>query len=156
RMQNAYHDACKTDVTGILLECYHDAQETRQEAEQMARLGFLSLEHLAHAEAMYWSTCREVLRKLLAAELSPAPTEQLELEEQLTAMSRCGVSDRHSILDHRASQQVFPVMRLHRLTEKPGRRGRVVDLPCASDGTSSQYVVSHGNTSWLPLQGHKH
>ncbi len=156
RMENAYTDACKTDVTGILLECYHDAQEARQEAEQMSRLGYLSLDHLAHAEAMYWSTCREVLRKLTAAELTPPPTEQLELEEQLTDLYLCDFSVFHSIIDHWAIQQVFPVMPLHRLTEKPERRAQVVDLTCDSDGKIDQYVVSHANTSWLPLHKHQH
>ena len=156
RMETAFADASETDVTGILLECYHDAQEARQEAEQMSRLGFLSLEHLAHAEAMYWSTCREVLRKLTAAELSPPPTELMELEEQLTDLYLCDFSIFHSIIDHWAIKQVFPVMPLHRLTEQPERRAQVVDLTCDSDGKISQYVVNHGNTNWLPLHQHQY
>src|SRR5690606_6094180 len=78
RMETAYEEACATEVTGILLESYHDAQDARQEAEQMARLGYLTLDQMAHTESMYWSTCREVLRKLTAAELIPPPNEQLE------------------------------------------------------------------------------
>lgn len=156
RMRTAYDDACKTDVPGILLECYHDAQELRQEAEQMSRMGYLTLEQFAYTEAMYWSTCREVLGKLLAADLVPPPPEQLELEEQLTDLYLGDFSVFHSIIDHWAIQQVFPVMPLHRLTEKPERRAQVVDLTCDSDGKITQYVHSHTNTSWLPLHQYHH
>jgi len=156
RMETSFEEACATQVTGILLECYHDAQEARQEAEQMARLGYLTLDQMAHTESMYWSTCREVLRKLTAAELTPPPNEQLELEEQLTDLYLCDFSVFHSIIDHWAIEQVFPVLPLHKHDQRPERRAQVVDLTCDSDGKIDQYVVGSGNTSWLPLHTHHH
>lgn len=156
RMEGAFKEACETKVTGILLESYHDAREAREEADQLMRLGYMTLDQLAHTDSLYWSTCREVLRKLAAAELTPPPTEQLELEEQLTDLYLCDFSVFHSIIDHWAIQQVFPVMPLHRLDEQPKRRAQVVDLTCDSDGKIDQYVVGHGNTSWLPLHNYKH
>jgi arginine decarboxylase len=156
RMETSYEEACATKVTGILLECYHDAQEARQEAEQMARLGYLTLDQMAHTESMYWSTCREVLRKLTAAELTPPPNEQLELEEQLTDLYLCDFSVFHSIIDHWAIEQVFPVLPLHKHDQRPERRAQVVDLTCDSDGKIDQYVVGSGNTNWLPLHTHHH
>ncbi|MCC5884934.1 MAG: biosynthetic arginine decarboxylase [Gammaproteobacteria bacterium] len=156
RMESAYQEACSTEVTGILLECYHDAREAREEADQLMRLGFMTLDQLAHTDSLYWSTCREVLHRLAAAELSPVPTEQLELEEQLTDLYLCDFSVFHSVIDHWAIEQVFPVMPLHRLQERPRRRAQVVDLTCDSDGKIDQYVVGTGNTSWLPLHNHVH
>lgn len=156
RMEAAFQEASDTEVTGILLESYHDAREAREEADQLMRLGYMTLDQLAHTDSLYWSTCREVLRKLAAAELTPPPTEQLELEEQLTDLYLCDFSVFHSIIDHWAIEQVFPVMPLHRLQEKPTRRAQVVDLTCDSDGKIDQYVVGHGNTSWLPLHKHEH
>ncbi len=156
RMEAAYCEACSTEVTGILLECYHDAREAREEADQLMRLGFMTLDQLAHTDSLYWSTCREVLQKLAVAELSPVPTEQLELEEQLTDLYLCDFSVFHSVIDHWAIGQVFPVMPLHRLDERPRRRAQVVDLTCDSDGKISQYVVGTANTSWLPLHNHVH
>jgi arginine decarboxylase len=156
RIETAYQEACATEVTGILLECYHDAREIREEADQLMRLGYLTLDQLAHTDSLYWSICREVLRKLSDAQLAPPPTEQLELEEQLTDLYLCDFSVFHSIIDHWAIQQVFPVMPLHRLNEKPERRAQVVDLTCDSDGKIDQYVCGHANTSWLPLHKHNH
>ncbi|HBX38580.1 MAG TPA: biosynthetic arginine decarboxylase [Pseudohongiella sp.] len=156
RMETAFQEASETDVTGILLECYHDAREIREEADQLMRLGYLTLDQLAHTDSLYWSTCREVLRKLAEAELATPPTEQLELEEQLTDLYLCDFSVFHSIIDHWAIQQVFPVMPLHRLNERPERRAQVVDLTCDSDGKIDQYVCGNTNTSWLPLHTHKH
>jgi arginine decarboxylase len=116
----------------------------------------LTLDQLAHIDSLYWSICREVLRKLSAAALTPPPTEQLELEEQLTDLYLCDFSVFHSIIDHWAIQQVFPVMPLHRLHERPERRAQVVDLTCDSDGKIDQYVCGHANTSYLPLHAYRH
>lgn len=155
RMETAYREASETEVIGMLLESYHDAREVREEVDQLMRLGFLSLDQFAHTDSLYWSTCREVLRKLAAAELTPPPTEQLELEEQLTDIYLCDFSVFHSIIDHWAIGQVFPVMPLHRLDERPLRRAEVVDLTCDSDGKIDQYVVGQGNSNWLPLHDHR-
>ena len=151
RMASVYSDAKLAKKSDILLECFHDAQEIRQETEQMARLGYLGVEHMAHSDSLYWSICREVLRKLAVAELNPVPTEQTELEKQLTDMYLGNFSVFHSIIDHWAIGQVFPVMPLHRLHEKPERRGQLVDLTCDSDGKVSQYVSSSGTSDYLPL-----
>ena len=151
RMGRVYEDIETAANTGMLLECYHDALELREETEQMARLGYLSVEKLAHADSLYWSICREVLRRLAAMQLNPVPPEQTELEEQLTDQYLGDFSVFHSIIDHWAIDQLFPVMPLHRLQEPPERRARLVDLTCDSDGKISQYVSSHANPGWLPL-----
>lgn len=157
RMQSTLADAEKHehDAPGTLLECYHDAEELRAEVDQLLRLGYISLEHVAQSDRLYWHTCREVLRKLQAAELSPPPQEQLDLEEQLTDLYLCDFSVFHSIIDHWAIDQVFPVMPLHRLDEVPTRRAQVVDLTCDSDGKIKNYVSGQGNANWLPLHEHK-
>lgn len=151
RMTSVYSDAQSADKMSMLLECYHDAQEIRQETEQMARLGYLSVEHMAQSDSLYWSICREVLRKLTVIGSIPVTAEQIELEKQLTDMYLGDFSVFHSIIDHWAIGQVFPVMPLHRLQDKPERRGQLVDLTCDSDGKVSQYVTSSGTSDWLPL-----
>lgn len=151
RMNSVYSNVQQVEKCDMLLECYHDALEIRQETEQMARLGYLTIEHVAQADNLYWSICREVLRKLAAAELNPAPVEQLELEKQLTDIYLGDFSVFHSIIDHWAIGQIFPVMPLHRLHERPKRRGQLVDLTCDSDGKVSQYVSALGTLDWLPL-----
>ncbi|MCB1649924.1 MAG: arginine decarboxylase, partial [Pseudomonadales bacterium] len=129
----------------------HDAMDAHQEAEQLARLGYLNVEYLAHTESLYWSTAREVLRKFRELEIDPVPVEQSDLETQLTDLYLTDFSVFQSILDHWAIGQVFPVLPLDRLDEEPRRRGQVVDLTCDSDGKIDQYVSSLSNKSWLPL-----
>lgn len=151
RMSAVCDDARVAEKPGMLLECFHDAQELREEAEQTLRLGYLSLDHLAHVDNLYWSACREVLRKLSRAGLETPPAEQRILEEQLTDLYLCDFSVFHSIIDHWAIGQVFPVMPLHRLGEEPQRRARIVDLTCDSDGKIKTYVSDRHTSSWLPL-----
>ena len=155
RMVAAYKEALKVDTRGALTEVIHDAQDAHQEAEQLARLGYLNVEFLAHVESLYWNIAREVLRKFQALEMDPIPIEQTDLESQLTDLYLADFSVFQSILDHWAIGQVFPVMPLDRLDEEPNRRGQVVDLTCDSDGKIDQYVSSHFNKSWLPMHEYR-
>ncbi len=155
RMQAAATEASHVHSRGKLTEVIHDAQEARLEAEQLARLGYLNIEHLAFVESLYWRTAREVLQRFTALDIEPRPAEQLELEKQLTDLYLCDFSVFQSILDHWAIGQVFPVMPLDRLDEEPVRRGQIVDLTCDSDGKIAQYVSSHANKAWLPLHDYR-
>ena len=150
-LREAFAEVESSTATAVLLEIYHDAQEARAQADQLARLGYLGVESLAEADALYWRTCRAILHKLRAAKLSPVPVEQQQLEEHLTDLYLCDFSVFHSILDHWAIGQIFPVMPLHKLDEEPVRRGIVVDLTCDSDGKISRYVREDATAQWLPM-----
>jgi len=152
-LATALNDARAGEELQPLLETFHDAQESRTEADQLMRLGYLDVESLAQADSLYWSTCREVLARLQSLELSPPPPEQAQLEDQLTDIYLCDFSVFHSIIDHWAIGQTFPVMPLHRLDEAPRRRAQVVDLTCDSDGKVAHYVGAGGTSEWLPLHG---
>lgn len=155
RIESAYNEALEADTRGALTEIIHDAKDAHQEAEQLARLGYLNMEFLAQAESLYWSTAREVLRKFQELEIDPVPTEQIDLETQLTDLYLADFSVFQSILDHWAIGQVFPVLPLDRLDEEPKRRGQIVDLTCDSDGKIDQYVSSNVNKSSLPLHDYR-
>jgi arginine decarboxylase len=152
-LQTSLEEAQQATTIQPLLEAFHDAQESRNEADQLMRLGYLDVESLAQADSLYWSTCREVLARLQTLELDPAPPEQAQLEDQLTDVYLCDFSVFHSIIDHWAIGQIFPVMPLHRLDQRPKRRAQVVDLTCDSDGKVSHYVRAGGVSEWLPLHG---
>jgi arginine decarboxylase len=156
RMLAALEEARQADDNvGELLEAYHDAQEARAEADAVFRLGFLDLEQLATVETLYWGACREILDGLIAAAPEVEPPVQSELEALLTDMYLCDFSVFHSMLDHWAIDQLFPIMPLQRLLERPERRAVVVDLTCDSDGKVSQYVSSLDDRSHLPLHALK-
>jgi arginine decarboxylase len=150
-LRDALEEVQANSAPSLLLETYHDAQEARAQADQLARLGYLDVESLAEADALYWRVCRDILHKLQAAKLSPVPVEQQQLEEHLTDLYLGDFSVFHSILDHWAIGQIFPVMPLHRLTEEPLRRGMLVDLTCDSDGKISRYVRESSTSNWLPM-----
>jgi arginine decarboxylase len=134
-----------------LLEAYHDAEEAKAEAESLLRLGYLDIEQLADIDELYWKTCRKILDGLQAAQLEDLPREQLELEAQLTDLYLGNFSVFQSVLDHWAIGQVFPVMPLQRLNERPLRKGVLVDLTCDSDGKIANYVSALENTRYLPM-----
>jgi arginine decarboxylase len=155
RMRQVLDAIQNIENIGMLFEVFHDAQEIREESAQLARLGYLPLDHLAQTDSLYWTICREVLRLLKIEDLNPLPNEQLELERQLIDLYLCDFSVFQSIPDHWAIKQVFPVMPLDRLDEEPMRRGQLVDLTCDSDGKISEYVSSNPDRSWLPLHDFK-
>ncbi|HVL36339.1 MAG TPA: biosynthetic arginine decarboxylase, partial [Burkholderiales bacterium] len=134
-----------------LLEAYHDAREAKDEAESLLRLGYLDVEQAAAIDEQYWIACREILAGLRAAGLEDAPPEQLDLEAQLTDLYLANFSVFQSMLDHWAIGQVFPVMPLARLDERPARKAVVVDLTCDSDGKIAEYVTALDNPRFLPL-----
>jgi arginine decarboxylase len=151
RLLTTLDEAREASELSALLEAFHDAQEAREEAEQLMRLGYLDVESLAQADSLYWDACRAVLSTLQALALFPVPAEQAQLEDLLTDVYLCDFSVFHSIIDHWAIGQMFPIMPLHRLDEQPRQRAQVVDLTCDSDGKVSQYVRAEGSSEWLPL-----
>jgi arginine decarboxylase len=136
---------------GELLEAYHDAREAKEEAQSLLMLGYLELEQAAAIDALYWSTCADILERLRAAALEDRPPEELELEAQLADLYLGNFSVFQSLLDHWAIGQAFPIMPLARLDEEPTRRGVLVDLTCDSDGKVASYVTGLDDGAHLPL-----
>ena len=56
-----------------------------------------------------------------------------------------------SVPDHWAVKQLFPIMPLHRLNERPTRRGVIADLTCDSDGKMDQFIDLRDVKSSLEL-----
>ncbi|HET6630460.1 MAG TPA: biosynthetic arginine decarboxylase [Woeseiaceae bacterium] len=134
-----------------LLEACHDVVQIHRDAATLFGMGHLPLEQNALVERYYWSCCSALLKKLRAAEPDPVPAEYHELEEKLVDQYLCDFSVFQSMLDHWAIDQPFPIMPLHRLHERPGRRALLVDLTCDSDGKVSHYVSSRDDKSFLEL-----
>jgi arginine decarboxylase len=53
--------------------------------------------------------------------------------------------------DHWAVKQLFPILPLHRLDERPTRRGVIADLTCDSDGKIDQFIELRDVKSALEL-----
>ncbi len=133
-----------------VLEAYHDAEHWVGEAQAMYTHGVLSLAQRARAEQLFFAICAAV-RVLLKPE-SRAHREVLdELNEKLADKYFCNFSLFQSLPDVWAIDQVFPIMPLHRLGERPARRAVIQDLTCDSDGRIDHYVDREGVESSLPL-----
>jgi arginine decarboxylase len=131
-------DAYRSISDRRLVECYHDALQAREQALQMFSFGYLGLEARGLVERLYWATClkiRDMCRRL------PAVPEELEgLETMLSDIYFCNVSIFQSLPDSWAIDQVFPIMPVHRLEERPSRSAVLADITCDSDGKIDHFV----------------
>jgi arginine decarboxylase len=121
-----------------LVECYHDALTAREQVLQMFNLGLLSLEFRGLAERLYWATCariRDYCRKL-----QRLPEELEDLESILSDTYFCNFSVFQSLPDSWAIDQLFPILPIHRLDERPTRTAVLADITCDSDGKIDHFV----------------
>ncbi|HEX2585744.1 MAG TPA: biosynthetic arginine decarboxylase [Steroidobacteraceae bacterium] len=132
-----------------LVECYHDTLQAREQALQMFKLGYLSLQHRGLAERWYWATCgkiRDVCRKI-----GKTPEELQDLESILSDTYFCNFSLFQSLPDSWAIGQLFPIMPIHRLNERPTRNAVLADITCDSDGKIDDFVSPRGDKHALEL-----
>ena len=123
---------------GNRIESLHDAQQIKEETQQMFDLGLLDLEAKAKIESVYWQLARQIVT--LHRGLKYVPEEVKELETSLGDQYICNFSVFQSLLDHWALGQLFPIMPIHRLTTPPERQGTLVDITCDSDGKVSKFT----------------
>ena len=120
------------------LERFHDAQQRKEEAQSLFTLGYLDLKTRALAENLFWEICRDIKRT--AAKKGYVPDELEQLEITLAEQYVCNFSVFQSLLDHWALDQLFPIMPLHRLNERPSVEAILVDITCDSDGKINEFV----------------
>jgi len=131
-------DAWRSVSERRLVECYHDALTAREQVLQMFNLGLLSLEFRALAERLYWATCAKV--RDCCRRLERVPEELEDLESVLSDNYFCNFSVFQSLPDSWAIEQLFPIMPIHRLDERPTRTGVLADITCDSDGKIDRFV----------------
>lgn len=130
-------------------ESYHDAMQARQDALVLFNHGNLALEERAGVETRFRVACDRIGR--LVRKLDYVPDDLANLESMLATTYFCNFSVFQSIPDHWAIRQLFPVMPLHRLDEKPTARGILADITCDSDGVMDQFVDLRDVRNTLPL-----
>ena len=132
-----------------LLESFHDAQQALDSALNLFSLGYMSLEQRSMAENYYWAICRRVLTMARSMDVFP---EELEgLDTLLADTYFCNFSLFQSMPDSWAIKQLFPVMPIHRLDERPQRKGILGDVSCDSDGKIDQFIDRRDVKKTLPL-----
>jgi len=133
-----------------ILECYQSANSKMESLKQQFNEGNLSLEEKATCEQYYYELCDNIRRQLNSEKKSHRETLD-ELNEKLADKYFCNFSLFQSLPDIWAIDQIFPIVPLHRLNERPTQRGAIHDITCDSDGRIDLYVDDDGIESSLPL-----
>src|SRR5256884_1533746 len=131
------------------LEAYHDALERKEDAQHMFTLGMMDLPEKAKIESLYWEISQAVV--LSFKDQSYVPEEIRKLEDSLGDQYLCNFSVFQSLLDHWALGQLFPIMPISRLNERPTREGTLVDITCDSDGQVNKFIDLRDVRDTLPL-----
>jgi arginine decarboxylase len=131
------------------LEAFHDALERKEDAHNMFTLGLMDLPDKAKIENLYWEISREVV--LSFSGQAYIPEEIRKLEDSLADQYLCNFSVFQSLLDHWALGQLFPIMPINRLNERPTREATLVDITCDSDGQINKFIDLRDVRDTLPL-----
>ncbi len=131
------------------LEAYHDALERKDDAHQMFTLGMMDLPDKAKIESLYWEIGLEVVQSFQGQ--AYVPEEIRKLEDSLGDQYLCNFSVFQSLLDHWALGQLFPIMPVNKLNERPTREATLVDITCDSDGQVNKFIDLRDVRDTLPL-----
>ncbi|MEM1158508.1 MAG: biosynthetic arginine decarboxylase [Verrucomicrobiota bacterium] len=129
-------------------ETLHEANRIKAEAESRFNLGLLNLDDKAKVETWYWSIAEKVCS---LSEDEADLSELAELSNQLGDQYLCNFSIFQSLIDHWAVDQLFPIVPLQRLNEKPDNNASLVDITCDSDGKINRFVREGTRSSTLPV-----
>ena len=136
-----------------MLEDWHDADQIREDCLDMFAHGMVDLKTRAEIEAMYWSVCHEI--NGIAKTMKHVPDELKGLDRLLADKYFCNFSLFQSLPDCWGIDQLFPIMPIHRLNERPSRNCTLQDITCDSDGKVANFAVDGGQSNVLPVHALK-
>ena len=132
-----------------MLEDWHDADQIREDCLDMFAHGMVDLKTRAEVEAMYWSVCHEI--DSMAKRMKHVPDELRGMDTLLADKYFCNFSLFQSLPDCWGIDQLFPIMPIERLDEKPTRNCTLQDITCDSDGKVANFAVDGSQASILPV-----
>lgn len=132
-----------------MLETWHDALQIREEALDRYSLGVLDLITRAKVERLFWSIALDINQ--IASTLKHAPDEFKNMSKILADKYFCNFSLFQSLPDSWAIDQIFPIMPIHRLDEKPTRNATLQDITCDSDGKIDNFIATRNISHFLPV-----
>jgi len=121
-----------------LQEAWNDAIKFKEDALAAFRLGFMTLTERAIAEQLTWASATALVERLPYCDI--IPEELKTLRSALSGTYFANLSIFRSAPDTWAINQLFPIMPIHRLNEKPNQLGHFADLTCDSDGKLSRFI----------------
>jgi len=132
-----------------LREDYHDTIQLIQEAVSLFNLGYLNLNDRAVAEMI----CSKIIRKIngIVEKMKPIPDELQNFQLSLRQTYFANFSLFQSVPDSWAIDQLFPIVPIQRLNQKPDVIASIADITCDSDGEVTSFVGENGRTKSLPI-----
>lgn len=134
-------------------ETWHDAQQIREESLDRFSLGLLDIRTRAKIEKLFWSIAKEVQQ--MTNGLKHVSEELLMLPKLLSDKYFCNFSLFQSLPDSWAIDQIFPIIPIQRLDEKPERSATLQDITCDSDGKIDNFISTRNLSYYLPVHSLK-
>ena len=132
-------------------ESWHDLLQIKEQAQQMFELGLLELNVKARVESLFWEVAERIQVIVNRMDPEEVPEDVKNLKIELSDQHICNFSVFQSLLDHWALGQLFPIVPIHRLAEKPQLESTIVDITCDSDGKVSKFIDLNDVRDTLPL-----
>ena len=132
-----------------LQENLNDAVYYRDQMRTAFRIGRITLRERAFAENLYLTIVNRIA-ELVTTQKNPS-IELLEMRDSLSDIYYGNFSVFQSLPDAWAIDQVFPVVPLTRLNERPDRNAIIADLTCDCDGKLSRFANNDMLSSTIPL-----
>jgi arginine decarboxylase len=130
-------------------ESLHDAQLAFDMSMSLFTGGGLPLEQRVAAEDLYFAICHRV--RALAESTHDQSEDFAGLDRTLSDIYFSNFSIFQSVPDSWAINQLFPIMPLHRLNERPTQHAVLGDITCDSDGKVDQFIDGQGSGQTLRL-----
>jgi arginine decarboxylase len=119
-------------------EVYNEAVSNKETMHALFDLGYLTLLERAHIEQLYQQVLSKVAKVI--EQLDYVPEELEALPKRLADTYVCNFSLFQGMPDHWAIGQLFPIVPLARLHERPERQATLVDISCDSDGKIQRFI----------------
>ncbi len=132
-----------------LREDYHDTLQLIQEAVSLFNLGYLNLHDRAIAEWLCFKIFQKINNIVERLKLVPEELQNFQLSLRQTYFANFSLFQ--SIPDSWAIDQLFPIMPIQRLNQKPDVNASIADITCDSDGEITSFVGASGRSKFLPL-----
>ncbi|RMH61874.1 MAG: biosynthetic arginine decarboxylase [Zetaproteobacteria bacterium] len=129
-------------------EALHDVLALREDLHRLFTLGHCSLVHRAQGDVLYWHLLSKLRQRL---DIEEAETLVPGIHRQMADRYFLNFSLFQSLPDAWGIGQVFPVMPIQRLHERPETEAILVDVTCDSDGKIERFPLAGGSEPTLPL-----
>ena len=145
RQYQLYKNAAKID----LANGYTEALTNRDDIREQFRNGSIRLRERALAENLFLAILHIFSKRL--DQLEQVPVSLAGLKTNLADIYYGNFSVFQSLPDTWAIGQMFPIMPIQRLDERPDRNASISDLTCDCDGKLDRFILAGGESRTLPV-----